>query len=413
MQMRLRDKAITMPRPAVLPRRPGEPSSSSRSQGEDRVDFHSIRDSEATEASPIKSKWTILNYSAGDNNLYAYIYDDVASMEALGSSASVQLVSQLDHRNGGAYRFRIEADGPNSDPRRIDSPVLESLGPVNMSDSKTLADFIAWGMKKFPSERTMLVITDHGKGWEGAVEDESHKGWMKLPELKQALEMAQARTGKKLDVIGFDACQMATVEVASQIKDHAKYMVASQALEGKEGWPYQHLLTQASLGELKQAHLFKSDVQARQVAEMIVQATSDHQEVLPTMSAVDLEKVPALEQSLARLAGELSNAGISGKELRTLRSDTQAFGFVYDLGDFLTRTEQLAQQQNLEGLRAAVQQCQSNLAKAVVARQSSSSLTSSSGLSVELKRNTRQYSETEFDKEVQWSKMFSAFARQV
>lgn len=413
MQVPSRDKAITMPRPSALPRRPGESSSRSLSHGEDRVEFHSIREPEASEASPSKSKWTILNYSAGDNNLYAYIYDDVASMEALGSSTSVQLVSQLDHRNGGAYRFRIEADGPNSDPRRIDSPVLESLGPVNMSDSKTLADFIAWGMKKFPSERTMLVITDHGKGWEGAVEDESHKGWMKLPELKQALEMAQARTGKKLDIIGFDACQMATVEVASQIKDHARYMVASQALEGKEGWPYQHLLTQASLGELKQAHLFKSDVQARQVAEMIVQATSDHQEVLPTMSAVDLEKIPALEQSLARLANELADAGISGKELRTLRSDTQAFGFVYDLGDFLSRMEQLAQQQNLEGLLGAVQQCQGNLAEAVIARQSSSSLTSSSGLSVELKRNTRQYSETEFDKGVQWSKMFSTFAQQV
>jgi hypothetical protein len=75
--------------------------------------------------------------------------------------------------------------------------------------------------------------------------------------------------------------------------------------------------------------------------------------------------------------------------------------------------EQLAQQQNLEGLLGAVQQCQGNLAEAVIARQSSSSLTSSSGLSVELKRNTRQYSETEFDKGVQWSKMFSTFAQQV
>jgi hypothetical protein len=33
----------------------------------------------------------------------------------------------------------------------------------------------------------MLVIADHGKGWEGMIEDETHKGWMSVPQLKQAL----------------------------------------------------------------------------------------------------------------------------------------------------------------------------------------------------------------------------------
>jgi hypothetical protein len=81
----------------------------------------------------------VLNYCAADNNLYAYIYDDAASMEKTGSNNSVQLVTQLDHRGGGAYRFRVEQGPVRLGPRpirRIDSPVLQSLGPVNMSDPK-------------------------------------------------------------------------------------------------------------------------------------------------------------------------------------------------------------------------------------------------------------------------------------
>lgn len=59
----------------------------------------------------------------------------------------------------------------------------------------------------------MLVIADHGKGWEGLIQDDSHKGWMSVPQLRQALDTAQKATGQKLDVLGFDACQMASVEV--------------------------------------------------------------------------------------------------------------------------------------------------------------------------------------------------------
>jgi hypothetical protein len=358
-----------------------------------------------------KAKWTVLNYSAADNNLYAYIYEDAASMEKLGSTNSVQLVTQLDHHQGGAYRFRVERDGVGAGEDRIDSPVIESLGPINMSDPKNLADFIRWGMEKFPSEKYMLVIADHGKGWEGLIQDDSHRGWMSVPQLKEALESAYQATGRKLDVIGFDACQMASVEVASEIKDYAKFMVASQALEGREGWPYSQILGQASLSDLHQAHLFKSDIEARQAVELVVRSAADHHQILPTMSAIDLSKMAELESQLKNVSLQMSQAQLAGPILREARNQAQPFGFVYDLGSFLTHTVSVARQNGKAELQQAAEQALAQLQQVVVAEHHTQEFPGASGLSVELKRPNKDYSKLQFSEATDWKIALSQMGR--
>ena len=412
---------IVMPQPAAPARRISAepPSIFTSAPAEDRVEVSAAAPPAPTPEAPTpeaaarypKAKWTVLNYCAADNNLYAYIYDDAASMEKTGSNNSVQLVNQLDHRGGGAYRFRVEKDqqtGVEAD-RRIDSPVLQSLGPVNMSDPKTLSDFITWGIKSFPAEHYMLVIADHGKGWEGMIEDESHKGWMTVPQLKQALDTAQQATGQKLDVLGFDACQMAAVEVASEIKDNAKFMVASQALEGREGWPYSHILGQGQLADIHQAHLFKSDVEARQVVDMVVRSAAENKDVLPTMSAFDLSKMADLEKSLKTFSAELKASGGSAAQLRELRSKTQAFGFVYDLGDFLKRVGQSAEAENKVALKKAVDQCLEHLSRVIVAEHHTPDNPGATGLSVELKRKKDPYDKLAFTTATDWKQAVDSF----
>lgn len=411
---------IIMPQPAAPARRISEPSSSlfTSVPSEDRVEVGASASAPAPSTPEAvapagfpKSKWTVLNYCAADNNLYAYIYDDAASMEKTGSNPSVQLVTQLDHQGAGAFRFRVEKDresGPEAE-RRIDSPVLQSLGPVNMSDPKTLSDFITWGIKSFPAERYMLIIADHGKGWEGMIEDESHKGWMSVPQLKQALDTAQQATGQKLDVLGFDACQMAAVEVASEIKDNAKFMVASQALEGREGWPYSQILGQGQLADIHQAHLFKSDVEARQVVDMVVQSAAENKDILPTMSAFDLSKMEGLEKSLKTFSAELVAAGGTTAQLRELRSKTQAFGFVYDLGDFLKRVGDSAGADKQIKLKKAAEECLAHLSQVIVAEHHTSDNPGATGLSVELKRTKGPYDKLAFVAATDWKQTVDRF----
>lgn len=126
-----------------------------------------------------------------------------------------------------------------------------------------------------------------------------------------------------------------------------------QALEGREGWPYSHILGQGQLADIHQAHLFKSDVEARQVVDMVVKSAAENQSVLPTMAGFDLSKIADLEKSLKIFSAELAASGVNGSVLRQLRSKTQSFGFVYDLGDFIKRIGQTAVEQNNPNLKKA------------------------------------------------------------
>ena len=58
-------------------------------------------------------KWTILQYSAADNNLYPWMQADVAEMERVGSDENTNLLVQIDHGRGnnvGCQRLKLESD---------------------------------------------------------------------------------------------------------------------------------------------------------------------------------------------------------------------------------------------------------------------------------------------------------------
>ena len=50
----------------------------------------------------------------------------------------------------------------------IISNVIGHPTDKNMSDATSLADFLVYGMKNYPSKHTMVVLADHGGGWLGA-----------------------------------------------------------------------------------------------------------------------------------------------------------------------------------------------------------------------------------------------------
>jgi hypothetical protein len=191
-----------------------------------------VRDSvnldSSTGKAPKLPKWTIMHYTAADNDLNEFLNMDVNEMESIGSTKNMNIISLLDNGKDDVKIYHIQKD---NDPENITSPVLKDLGETNTAQPETLAKFIEFSMKKFPAQHYALIIGSHGLAWKGAVEDETTDSFMSLPQIREALDTAAEKTGKKLDLIGFDACLMATGEVAYELKDNAKYMVASQEVE--------------------------------------------------------------------------------------------------------------------------------------------------------------------------------------
>ena len=118
-------------------------------------------------------------------------------------------------------------------------------GNVSMTKPATLTSFIKWCAEKYPANRNMLIFWDHGGGsLSGYGYDQrfTSSGSMSLAGINTALKDA----GVKFDIIGFDACLMATAENALMLSNYADYLIASEETEPGLGWYYTGWLNELS-----------------------------------------------------------------------------------------------------------------------------------------------------------------------
>lgn len=255
-----------------------------------------------------QAEWTLLVYLAGDNDLEADALADLNEMELAGSSAQVNVLVQLDRMRGerpGLFapeswttvrRYRVSQD---QDRTRVASPVLADLGELNTGDPQTLADFMLWGMRSYPARHYALVIWDHGSAWAGiAFDDSSQRDGLTLPEIDSALRTVQAQTGvDRLDVIGFDACMMAQLDVLLTVAPYGRVAIASADLEPNTGWPWDQVIAQLNAApDMDATALGKVMVASYQSAY-----TAPNQQAF-TLAAFDLQALPAIRDTLGLFA---------------------------------------------------------------------------------------------------------------
>ncbi|MDI6826885.1 MAG: clostripain-related cysteine peptidase [Armatimonadota bacterium] len=202
-------------------------------------------------------KWTFLVYMCADNDLERYALQDLNELETIGSNKNVSVIVQIDRSPGfdtsdgnwtTTRRYYVTRD---SDTSRIGSVLLEDLGELDMSSESVLSDFIHWGTANYPADYYVLVLWDHGRGWQTRAQtlalerpikainyDQSSMKEMNLDQLHSALA-----SDPKLDIVLFDACLMGMLEVAYAIDDNAEIMVASEDNIPASGQPYHLLLS--------------------------------------------------------------------------------------------------------------------------------------------------------------------------
>lgn len=366
----IRQSYIETPAREVKPQQTGEGTTTQAPS--DQVTFG------ASEQEPLaKKKWTFMHYAAADNNLLPYIKSDVNEMEAAGSTPNMNLVVQLDE-GPTCKRYYLEKD---NDPQKINSPVLQEMGKIDMAKVEVLADFIKFAVEKYPAEHYALVIGDHGAGWQGAISNDSHGTFMSTPNIRKAIEMS----GKKLDVLGFDCCLMATSEVATEMKEAGvNYMVGSQQNEGGDGWPYTSLLTKRSLGELDRALRMKLDIPPRELAIKMVDNAATDQYSLPTLSATDLSKMKDLADATNLFAGQIMLTDTPNSVFKAIAKKTEYFN--NGMRDQFHFAELVATSPDIkdEQLKKAAKMMTEAIGKAVIKEEHSTRHPNAHGLSAEI-----------------------------
>jgi hypothetical protein len=289
------------------------------------------------------AKTTLLVYVVGsdlesDNN---FATGNIQEMMQVGSTADVNIILQT----GGAKKdgwLTVQRKKVLKDQLQF----ISDIGQPDMAEGNTLRDFITWGMAQFPAERYMLVLWDHGGGPNaGFGLDENSNRIMSLPTLQTAVRNAMGTSGKKFELIGFDACLMASVEVADALAPVANYLVASQEIEPGAGWDWQ-----AFVGRLVANPQISGADLGKVVADSyLAKMQKSNSDSIITLSVTDLNRMPALTSALSTAAtawtqrlnteGALAWTDMAFSRRRSLDFQTaQFFGSaldMVDLGDFI------------------------------------------------------------------------------
>ncbi len=147
-------------------------------------------------------------------------------------------------QTGGATRWSNSMINPNKTQRfTVEKGHLKELENMSLQDScdpDTLADFLNYCDRKYPADHRMLVLWDHGSGAFGYGKDDIYHTSMSLSDIRVALEAVCKPDPEKpyYDIIGFDACLMASVENAHMLYGFGKYLVGCEQTEPGAGWSH-------------------------------------------------------------------------------------------------------------------------------------------------------------------------------
>jgi hypothetical protein len=204
-----------------------------------------------------QAEWSILVIIQADNNLASLVNYNIKDMikGVFKDSSDVNILVQFDKPNSvKTWRYKInkgvavEADSLNSE--------------MGVNPAKELITAAKWVKTKYPAKHYGVILSNHGTGIEDYKGIISSKLWLEVPGIQEYFNergilyddsqstcltnkglltacagMSQV-FGKKIDLLGMDACLMAMLEIAYQIKDYAEILVASEQVEPVSGWNY-------------------------------------------------------------------------------------------------------------------------------------------------------------------------------
>ncbi len=339
--------------------------------------------------------WHVLLYIQADGSLGTAAYQalkDVCHGYTSGISLCVQLQSDQV-----ASRYEIDAEGAH----------LVSVEKV--TDQKdALKSAALWAFAGSGTSKTMVIFSGHGTGsleptWNDELKrwvyeaDEgdspfsrfcqqqneelcerileswgyksfflSNQGSLSRSDLTECMGYIANLLGRKIDCVGFDACNMAMLEIAQDLAPYGHYLIASQECEEKEGWDYSSLCgllsSGRSAGQISRALVYSYDSAQRQ---------KDH--TLYCLSAIDLsgiEKVLETLDALILAYGEylcLEPSQSIRSTTLAARQKNQRFCFVPMYADLMSFYEQWYDELDMLARTAALERVKTSLLSALQA----------------------------------------------
>ena len=333
-----------------------------------------------------EKEWTVMVYLAGDNNLDSAGVIDLKEMKKVGSTEQINVIAQFDRegKDIATNRYYIRKGGT------LAKDVVGSLGETNMGNPRVLEDFIKWGIKNYPAEHYLVVVWNHGNGWNdenvyrvarnmmklnikrrgevvlpakgaakdsvsirriraiggkkfrhalfhtsimkaittrGIAYDDDAQDFLDNIEMKRLLASTKKILKRKIDILGMDACMMSMAEVVYQLRDSVSLTVGSEEVEPGDGWPYNRILAKLA----KKPAMTPNELATTIVNEYVASYPAN---AGVTQSACDLSKAGLLASAVDQLADGL-NSHLSDAAVRATVIECRLQTQAYDTPDYI------------------------------------------------------------------------------
>jgi len=315
-----------------------------------------------------KAQWTLVNIMQASNDLESFAYRNIREMMRWGSNEHVNILVDFHKAGDKSWRYRIEKGYCS----------VEEVCPrsKNASIAEEIKATMRWAIQEYPAERYALILSNHGLGCidvatddvgpsghsfragqrgiseaaeeegelvtratrnlipsdRGILFDDERRISLSNTELHDTLQTisTQMLGGRKMDLVGMDACLMGMIEIACQVEPYAHYFVASEEFEFAQGWAY---------GDIFEALLANPTMDARGLGCLITKTfersyaprTSYY-----TLSCIHLDQLKDLATNLDDLAHAILYCKrIDAHRMRLFVQQARCQALSFSLPDFL------------------------------------------------------------------------------
>ena len=191
-----------------------------------------------------EGSWAVYWYLCGSDleTNGGFASADLQEMLSVSLPENVSVVIQT----GGSRAWQNELMDPSKLQRWLYNKdgltLVDEQELASMGEAETLRSFLDFANTNYPADKVAVTFWNHGGGSvSGAAFDELYENdSLDLNEMYTAFNSVWPENIKapSLELVGFDTCLMATIDVASVFQGFAKYFVGSQELEPGNGWLY-------------------------------------------------------------------------------------------------------------------------------------------------------------------------------
>lgn len=219
-------------------------------------------------------EWTYLVYIAGANSLSSKVAADLKELGLANPQPSGNVLAFVNDivKVAGVPVPRTQRLF-QSGGAMVQDPAYPTLIGPNAYDSgapSTLVTAAQWAIDNYPSNNFVLIIWNHGDVLNrsgdkivadlafgdltfhqdlssanvarGVCYDQFTGNYFSDARLASALSQIAAYRGSNIDILAFDACFMASIEIAYAVAPYVNYMVASQNSVPGSGYAYATML---------------------------------------------------------------------------------------------------------------------------------------------------------------------------